>query len=465
MRLRFAPSPTGSLHIGGLRTALFNFLISSKLGGSLILRIEDTDRKRYQAGAIDSLINSLTWSGITFNEGPHIGGPFGSYIQSERLSLYRNAIEQLLESNAAYRDYASPGHPVKTCDQHLHKPHVVRFKLPQSDTHFTDTVYGDITFPSSKHPQMGFTNDPILLKSDGFPTYHLASVVDDTHMQISHVLRGEEWLSSMPIHLALYKALEHPPPNFAHLPLLINPDGSKLSKRSGDVSVDTYQANQWEPEALINFTALMGWNALRTADPINPSDFLSIQSLIDRFDLRDVPHRRAAMFTGKLQFLNKQHLGKKVEQGDKGVLDRFRAMLDLHLFVDGFQFDDEYLLHVLILIKDRINNLSEAAQMGDYFFVEPLYNSLDAKLAYDSTTKDNIDAVLKAVSNALHNLQDWQTDTLNSHLKHQQKLLNLKTNEFMMPLRWALTGKKMGPSIAPTMQLLGKERTLHRLLK
>lgn len=215
---------------------------------------------------------------------------------------------------------------------------------------------------------MGFTNDPILLKSDGFPTYHLASVVDDTHMQISHVLRGEvgvllnvlfskltnssqEWLSSMPIHLALYKALEHPPPNFAHLPLLINPDGSKLSKRSGDVSVDTYQANQWEPEALINFTALMGWNALRTADPTNPSDFLSIQSLIDRFDLRDVPHRRAAMFTGKLQFLNKQHLGKKVEQGDKGVLDRFRAMLDLHLFVDGFQFDDEYLLHVLILIK------------------------------------------------------------------------------------------------------------------
>ncbi|TIA85147.1 hypothetical protein E3P99_04066 [Wallemia hederae] len=468
MRVRFAPSPTGNLHIGGLRTALFNYLISRKQGGVFVLRIEDTDRKRYQPGAIESLIRSLNWSGIKYDEGPGIGGPYGSYVQSERLNLYRNAVDQLLESKNAYRDYSKPGEPVKTLegpDQDLHKPHVVRLKMPENDTHFKDTVYGDISIPMQRPAGLGFTNDPVLLKSDGFPTYHLANVVDDSHMHISHVLRGEEWLSSMPTHLALYKALEMTPPKFAHLPLLINSDGSKLSKRSGDVSVEDYIAKNWEPEALINYTALMGWNALRTGDQNRPSEFMTMKDLIQRFDLKDVPQRRAAMFGGKLQFLNKQHLSTKIEEGDKGVLERFRAMLDIHLFVDGFQFDDEYLRDVLMLIKDRIGNLDEAANMGDYFFVDPIYTSDDAKLAYECTSSDKIDLVLTSVWNTLRNEHDWQADTLNGHLKQQQKTLKLKTNEFMMPLRWAITGKKMGPSVGSTMGLLGKETTLHRLIQ
>ncbi|TIC75482.1 glutamyl-tRNA synthetase [Wallemia mellicola] len=311
---------------------------------------------------------------------------------------------------------------------------------------------------------MGYTNDPILLKSDGFPTYHLANVVDDSHMQISHVLRGEEWLSSMPTHLAIYKALEKPTPEFAHLPLLVNPDGTKLSKRSGDVSVEDYITKGWEPEAFVNYTALMGWNALKTSNSSNPSEYMTMEDLIRRFDLNDVPHKRASMFGGKLQFLNKQHLGRKVEKGDAELIDRFRTLLEKHLFVDGFQYDNEYLGEVLLLIRDRISNLNEAVLMGDYFFIEPDYMSDDAKNAYGSTSVEKIDIVLKSVYEILKNEEDWQVATLNSHLKQQQKSLGLKTNEFMMPLRWALTGKKMGPSVGSTMHLLGKATTVNRLL-
>ncbi|TIC62488.1 glutamyl-tRNA synthetase [Wallemia mellicola] len=476
MRVRFAPSPTGNLHIGGLRTALFNYLIARKAGGSFILRIEDTDRKRYQPGAVDTLIRSLKWSGIQYDEGPGIPGSFGPYIQSERLNLYRSAIDQLLEAGQAYRDYSQPGEPVKLLngrDQDLYKTHVVRLKIPEKDTTFKDTVYGEITIPAPRPPGMGYTNDPILLKSDGFPTYHLANVVDDSHMQISHVLRGEEWLSSMPTHLAIYRALEKPTPEFAHLPLLVNPDGTKLSKRSGDVSVEDYivsrfcgafnftylgQTKGWEPEAFVNYTALMGWNALKTSNSSNPSEYMTMEDLIRRFDLNDVPHKRASMFGGKLQFLNKQHLGRKVEKGDAELIDRFRTLLEKHLFVDGFQYDNEYLGEVLLLIrvslcgiprikanysKDRISNLNEAVLMGDYFFIEPDYMSDDAKNAYGSTSVEKIDIVLKSVYEILKNEEDWQVATLNSHLKQQQKSLGLKTNEFMMPLRWALTGKKV----------------------
>ncbi|EIM21076.1 glutamyl-tRNA synthetase [Wallemia mellicola CBS 633.66] len=467
MRVRFAPSPTGNLHIGGLRTALFNYLIARKAGGSFILRIEDTDRKRYQPGAVDTLIRSLKWSGIQYDEGPGIPGSFGPYIQSERLNLYRSAIDQLLEAGQAYRDYSQPGEPVKLLngrDQDLYKTHVVRLKIPEKDTTFKDTVYGEITIPAPRPPGMGYTNDPILLKSDGFPTYHLANVVDDSHMQISHVLRGEEWLSSMPTHLAIYKALEKPTPEFAHLPLLVNPDGTKLSKRSGDVSVEDYITKGWEPEAFVNYTALMGWNALKTSNSSNPSEYMTMEDLIRRFDLNDVPHKRASMFGGKLQFLNKQHLGRKVEKGDAELIDRFRTLLEKHLFVDGFQYDNEYLGEVLLLIRDRISNLNEAVLMGDYFFIEPDYMSDDAKNAYGSTSVEKIDIVLKSVYEILKNEEDWQVATLNSHLKQQQKSLGLKTNEFMMPLRWALTGKKMGPSVGSTMHLLGKATTVNRLL-
>jgi glutamyl-tRNA synthetase len=281
VRTRFAPSPTGFLHVGGLRTALYNYLFAKKHNGQFILRIEDTDQTRIVPGAVENLIETLKWAGIEFDEGPFKGGPFGPYIQSQRLELYHKHALELVEKGYAYYCFCSPerlekmrqeqiklGQPPKydgtcrrlTSDEVKKKldeglPKTIRMKIPEwGELKFNDLIRGDVTI------NFKVLDDQILLKSDGFPTYHLAVVVDDHYMKISHVIRGEEWLPSTPKHILLYDYFQWEKPYFAHLPLLLNPDRTKLSKRQGDVAVEDYRAKGYLPEAVVNFIALLGWN-------------------------------------------------------------------------------------------------------------------------------------------------------------------------------------------------------------
>ncbi|PWN31736.1 Glutamyl/glutaminyl-tRNA synthetase, partial [Meira miltonrushii] len=328
--LRFAPSPTGQLHLGGLRTALFNHLFARSLGGKWILRIEDTDQKRLVPGAVEAMQDILKWAGLDYDEGPDKPGNRGPYVQSERLHLYKGYYERLLRSGHAYRDfrepskdgssdiardtYLPPGEDEAQEMIHKGKSFVVRFKTKEEDTSFDDAVYGHLKFPYDRRLE-----DPIIVKSDGWPTYHLANVVDDTEMGITHVFRGEEWLPSMPTHLKLYEALATAPPQFVHLPLLINPDGSKLSKRDAVVHVESYREAGYDPEALINFVALMGFNWHL---PDSRSEVFSMEEMIAQFKLDRISQSRASPDVSKLRFLNKSHFSAKVEAASE--TDRIR---------------------------------------------------------------------------------------------------------------------------------------------
>jgi glutamyl-tRNA synthetase len=299
VRVRFAPSPTGLVHIGSLRTALYNFLFARQRKGTFVLRIEDTDRTRYVEGAVDNLLSTLAWCGLSYDEGPVKDGSHGPYYQSERLSIYTDYCTQLIEAGYAYPCFCSEARlaemrkiqmaekkplkydgrcrhldPYEARKKAKHEQHVIRMMVPETgETVVDDLVRGVVTF------QNGQIDDQVLLKSDGYPTYHLANVVDDHLMQITHVIRGEEWLPSTPKHLLLYRYLGWDAPQFAHLPLLLNPDRSKLSKRQGDVAVEDYRAKGYLPEALVNFVALLGWSKG------DDQELFSLEALIDHFSL------------------------------------------------------------------------------------------------------------------------------------------------------------------------------------
>jgi glutamyl-tRNA synthetase len=299
-RVRFAPSPTGFLHVGGLRTALYNFLYARRNGGTFILRIEDTDRSRYVEGAVESLIGILRWAGLDFDEGPEKEGSVGPYLQSQRLEIYGSHVDQLLSSGSAYRCFCTPQrieeirrqreklkmtpkydrHCLALTKQEIAEnldrklPFVVRMRIPDGTViQFHDLIRGEVEIAAE------ILDDQVLMKSDGYPTYHLANVVDDHLMRVSHVIRGEEWLPSTPKHVLLYSSFGWGLPIFAHLPLLLNPDRSKLSKRQGDVAVEEFKANGYLKEALINFVALLGWN------PGTEREIFLLEDLINEFSL------------------------------------------------------------------------------------------------------------------------------------------------------------------------------------
>jgi len=327
VRVRFAPSPTGYLHIGGLRTALYNYLFAKKHNGSFILRIEDTDRNRYVEGAVENLINALKWCGINYDEGPEIGGQFGPYLQSQRLEEYKKYAKKLIANGNAYYCFCTPDRleklreeqqklklpqakydkhclslSQKEIDQNLSNnlQHVIRLDVKSNvKINFDDMIREHVEFDGSS------VDDQVLIKSDGYPTYHLANVVDDHLMGITHVIRGEEWLSSTPKHVLLYDALNWQRPVFAHLPLLLNPDRSKLSKRQGDVAVEDYKAKGYLKEALINFVALLGWNAG------DDKEFYLIDELVENFSLERVNKSGAVFDIEKLNWLNAEHLRMK----------------------------------------------------------------------------------------------------------------------------------------------------------
>ncbi|KAI8889990.1 glutamyl-tRNA synthetase [Backusella circina FSU 941] len=494
-RVRFAPSPTGQLHLGGLRTALYNYLLAKKTGGQFILRIEDTDQTRYVEGAVENLIKALDWAGVKQDEGPVIKGPHAPYYQSKRTDIYRKHANELVESGHAYRCFCSQDRlkQVKEARQkkgnfisydghcsflsedeikaNMEKdiPFTVRLRTPyEGVTEHKDLVYGTIKFSNKT------IDDTILIKSDGYPTYHLANVVDDHLMEISHVLRGEEWLSSTPKHLILYKALGWTPPQFAHLPLLLNPDGSKLSKRSGDVHVEQYIAKGYLPESINNFVALLGWRpeSQHQEEEASQSDIMDIKEMIEAFDLKNVNHSGAIVDHQKLDWINKHHLLKRAEteEGLQSLVEILKPFVNdaysnsLKGTPYEYRLENMYLSQVIDTIKERIRNIGDIPQLCSYYFKEPDYQSNDAIGLKKKLKKGAVEYVNSPeFKKELSEMTPFDAKVIKDWIYKSAEAKQLNPNHVMMALRYSVTGSRVGAGVAETMQVLGKETVLDRL--
>ena len=469
IRVRFAPSPTGSLHVGGLRTALYNYLFARRNGGVFLLRIEDTDRTRYVDGAVEGLVKTLRWVGLDFDEGPDVGGSFGPYIQSERLDLYKQHALQLVASGKAYYAFDTPEEleemrkaqekmrippkydrralklSPKEVEEKLASgiPAVIRMKVPEATTvAFDDIIRGRVEFASDR------IDDQVLMKSDGYPTYHLANVVDDHLMKISHVIRGEEWVSSTPKHVLLYQYLGWDLPKFAHLPLLLNPDKSKLSKRQGDVAVEDYRARGFLKEALLNFVALLGWN------PGDEREIFQLEELVKEFSLERVGKSGAVFNVEKLDWTNVQHIRRK---SDEELLDLAIPSLE----EAGIKnVDRGYALRVVGLMKERLNKVSDLATFGRYFFVDPdKYDEDSRKKNWKPETRE----YLKDIADGLGGLSSFSEENIEEVVRSVSGRRQIGASSLIHPLRLALTGISIGPGLFALMAALGKDRCLRRI--
>ncbi len=473
IRVRFAPSPTGFLHVGGLRTALYNYLFARNHGGVFILRIEDTDRNRFVPGAVENLIRTLAWSGLQYDEGPVVGGPKGPYIQSERLTLYRECAERLVREGKAYYDFVDSeddeerekgdeGENVPPAvarranlvdagevERRLRngEPAAIRMKVPDGATiTFADVIRGQLEFASD------LVNDQVLLKSDGYPTYHLANVVDDHFMEVTHVIRGEEWLPSTPKHILLYEYFGWGKPVFAHLPLLLNPDRTKLSKRQGDVAVEDYQKKGYLPDALVNFIALLGWN------PGDERELFTIEELIRAFNLERVGKSGAVFNLDKLNSVNKHYMRTKSDQELARVV---RPVLE-EGGITGFS--DQYLEQVVRLTKERVTKLTDFKETADFFFADPERYDEEAR---KKSWKGESPKYVRAVLDSLRGLASLPAPAVEALVRQTAEQLGVSPGKLIHPLRLALTGRSTGPGLFELMEVLGKttcERRLERAL-
>lgn len=473
VRVRIAPSPTGEPHIGTAYTALFNFAFAKKMGGKFILRIEDTDRTRFVSGAMEDIIYSLKWLGLSWDEGPDMGGPHKPYLQSERLSLYQKYALELVKEGKGYFCFCSPERLEKMRQEQVAKhqppmydstcrklksqeskvrvkkgePYVIRLKVPQKgETKFKDLVRGEISF------QNELIDDQILLKSDGFPTYHLGVVTDDYLMEISHVIRGEEWLSSTPKHILLYQAFGWPQPEFAHLPLLRNPDRSKISKRKNPVSLIWYHNQGYLPEALLNFLALMGFS------PPKGQEIFSLEEFIKSFSFEKIVKSGPVFNLEKLGWLNGEYIRQKKLPELAEMLQKWAQETKFKIRAES----KEELLQVLGLIQDRMKKLSEFDELSSFFFLAP---KVDPNLLLAGKTKEETKIQLVAALEALKDIKNWQKEKLEQRVREVAKDLNLEATHLFMTLRIALTGKTATPPLFETMDVLGQEIVLTRLKK
>lgn len=482
VRVRFAPSPTGLLHVGGLRTALYNFLYARKHDGTFVLRLEDTDRDRYVPEAEEDIVRALEWTGLEWDEGPWSGGPYGPYVQSERADRYEEFAEQLVERDRAYYAFdtreeletmrarlRTPENPSPQYDaatrmemtnsltlsenevaERLDRgdPYTVRLKVPRDETiRFEDEVRGWVSFESSK------LDDQVLLKSDGMPTYHLANVVDDHQMEITHVIRGEEWLSSTPKHVLLYRYLGWEMPRTAHLPLILSPSGGKLSKRDADeegipVFVRDYREQGYEPEALINFLAFLGWN------PGDEREIFSLRELIDAFSLDRVGSSGVQFDLDKLEWYNENYVRA---MSPEQLARKARG----HLEERGFSADGEYVEAVAELMQDRIGFAHELASSGAFFFEAP-----------DEFDPDGVDRRWKRESADL--LRDYadrledpgenaSADRMEEILRQLADERDVSAGAIIHPARLAITGRHYGPSLFHLMEVLGPNECAERM--
>src|SRR3990172_9148455 len=427
VRVRFAPSPTALPRVGNIRTALFNWLFARHHGGSFILRIEDTDAERRVEGALEAILDGLRWLGLDWDEGPGIGGPYAPYIQSQRRDIYQAHARQLVERGAAYPCFCSsermgtmrkeqmsrkqpPGYdrlcrdlpPDEVARRQKETTPVVRFRTPLSgETRSPDPLRGEVVFQNST------LDDFVLLKSDGFPTYHLANVVDDHLMKITHVLRADEWLASTPRHLLLYGALGQPPPLFAHLPIILGPDRSKLSKRHGATAITEFRHQGYLPEALVNFLALLGWSLDES------TELLSREELVKHFSLDRVGTNPAIFNREKLDWMNGVYLRQlSVEEFARQALPFLERDLPSQV---PRPLDEGYVLQLAPLIQERARTLGEVASLADFFFLEDL--DYDPALITRDLPKDKARQALEITLHKLATLEDWGPQSLENLLR------------------------------------------------
>lgn len=479
VRVRFAPSPTGYLHIGGLRTALYNYLFAKKNNGSFILRIEDTDRTRYVQGAIENLISKLYWSGLSIDEGVCLEngkisekGDYGPYIQSLRVEkeIYQKYAQELIEKGYAYYCFCSKerldnikaqqkadgkiprydglcrGVSVQQAKERIKngEKYVIRLKLPANrDIVFEDLIKGKITINTND------MDDQVLIKEDGFPTYHFAVVIDDHLMKITHIVRGDEWISSTPKHVFMYEAFGWDMPTFVHLPTVLNKNGKKLSKRNDDVSVEDFKEKGYLPQALINYLALVGWS------PESNKEILSIEEMIEEFSFERVSKSGGVFDVDKLDWVNAQYI-RKTETTELSKL------VKPYLVKAGFikeDVDEKRLLLITETFKESISRLSQIVEQSRFLFEDVEVE----KDAIEMRNVAHIEILKEKIREELENIDEMTQEISKTFMKKIQKASGFKGKDLYMPVRALLTGRVHGPELSNILEILGKEEILKRL--
>lgn len=483
-RLRFAPSPTGYLHIGGLRTALYNYLYAKQNKGKFILRIEDTDQTRFVEGAIENLIESLEWAGIQCDEGVFVEdgevvekGDYGPYIQSKRLDIYREYVDELIEKDEAYYCFCKKERLEELREEQKIKglvpkydgfcrnvsreeaqeriskgeEHVVRLKLPQNrDIKFHDIVRGDITINTDD------IDDQVLMKSDGYPTYHMAVVVDDHLMKITHIVRGEEWLPSTPKHVYLYEAFGWEKPTYIHLPTVLNKERKKLSKRHGDVSVDDFKNKGYLPEGLINYLALVGWS------PEDNEELLSMEDLIEKFSFERVSKTGGIFDKDKLDWVNGHYIRKESLERITDLAIPY--LIEANLIDQDFAEANREWVEILVdTVRESLDNVSEIAAKVDFIFDEDI--EITEEKLVEMVSDEDSKLVYRTMIEELNALDTIDMEFSKTFMKAIQKKTNVKGKKLFMPVRIGLTGNEQGPELVNIMFLLGKDKMIARLNK
>ena len=479
VRVRYAPSPTGLQHIGGVRTALFNYFFARANGGKFLLRIEDTDRERYSDESLDDLYSTLEWLGVKWDEGPIVGGPYGPYVQSERTELYREYAKKLVENGQAYYCYCTPERLEQLrekqtkekkdfgYDRHCRhltpeeeqqykdagiKP-VIRLKIPtEGYTEFEDFLLGKMRKKNSD-----ISPDPILLKSDGFPTYHLANVIDDHFMKITHILRAQEWVPSIPLHVILYKAFGWEPPVYCHLPMVMGNDGQKLSKRHGSTSLRDFRAKGYLPEAILNYVSLIGWSY------DDSREFFTREELEKLFCLEKLNKAPGVFDYKKLDWFNGQYIRKK---SDAELTELLMPYLEKAGIVHTPMTPEEadILKKAIPLAKERLKYLSDIPEVIGFLFKAPESYNIE-ELIPKKLDKERTLELLNIHLGMIPQFIELSEETIEPVLRAKCDELGVKLGDFLMILRVAVTGTKISPPIVGSIKLLGAEETENRIKK
>jgi glutamyl-tRNA synthetase len=428
IRVRFAPSPTGYLHIGGARTALFNWLFARHHGGKFILRVEDTDRTRNTEEAAAAIYEGLQWLGLDWDEGPHVGGDFGPYLQSQRTDIYERYLKQLQDGGHIFEDAGA-----------------LRFRSPREHVVVNDLVCGKIDFDLTNpgtHPDM------TIRRPDGSWIFHFVNVIDDIEMKISHVIRGEDHLSNTPKHIELYRALSATPPHFAHIPLILNRDGSKMSKRDEGARVATYLEQGYAPEAVRNYLCLLGWS------PKDNREKIDIHEVVKLFELEKINRRNAAFDLDKCFWLNGLYIAQM-------SLDRFIELARPFLKRADIEVSDrDYLRAVLAIVKEKIKLLSDVPEWTRYFFTEQY--KFDPAAVEKVFGKPEAAKRLIALRDEFAKTENWTVEKIESTLKRLAQKVGCKTGDLVHPARVAVSGRSIGPSLYHMLEVMGKNRVLAR---
>lgn len=465
VRVRYAPSPTGRQHVGNVRTALFDYLLARSCGGAFVLRIEDTDRRRFDPGALQDVYDTLSWLGLRWDEGPDVGGPYAPYVQSERLDRYRAVAERLLQEGRAYRCYcaaerlervraANNGYDRRcrnlTPAEHAARargaaPSVIRFKVPLEGA----TRYEDLLLGTIERRNADLNPDPVLLKSDGFPTYHLAAIADDHAMRISHVLRAQEWVSSAPLHLLIFAACGWQPPRYAHLPAVNGPDGKKLAKRHGATGIGEFRRRGFLPAALVNYLALLGWS------PGDDRELFRLDELERAFSLERLGRSGAVFDHRKLEWFNGQYIRMLSPQ-------RLAAAIAPHLQAAGIELEDREQAALAALLRERLTVLDEAPRRAAFLAGGAPLTA--AELVPKRLTPRRAAALLRAAAALLQEPpREADDQRLEERLRELAAAQGVKFGDLMMTIRLAATGSRVSPPLFGSLRLLGGPRVRRRL--